>query len=531
MSGRLSLALAMLATGAALLVASAAAGEAPKGGTLRLGAVFDVDFVDPALAYFPQSVQIGYATCAMLFNHPDAPGAAGTRLVPEVVDRYTVSRDGRTYTFDLKRSFRFHTGAAVTAQSFADAVNRNAQPRLGSPAAPYMREIVGAAAVIDGKAQSITGVRLLDRYRLQIRLTRPVGDFTARLAMPFFCPILPNTPVDPKGVDNPAGSGPYYVAERIVNQRVVLRRNPFYRGDRPANVDQIALTIGEPSQACVTAVEEDRTDSCLIVLPAAHRTLADKYGINRPNGQYFVSPGLTTEYVIFNHARPAFKGPGQIPLKRAINYAIDRPAMARAWGYLAGKRTDQMLPPALARRASIYPLEGADPATARKWLARAKLKPKVLVLYASSSGPPRVAMAQVLAYNLKQIGIEVDVRFFDTATLSQKAAMPGEPFDLLQLGWAADYPDGAGFLVGLLASGGVNLDDPRLHRRIDAANKLTGEARRKAWADLDVELMRDNPIWAPYVHIQRRTFVSRSTGCVVLHPVYGFDIAAACKKR
>ena len=207
--------------------------------------------------------QLGFATCAKLFNYPDAPGAAGARVVPEVVDRYTVSRDGRTYTFVLKQTFRFHTGARVTAQSFAAAINRLAQPRLESPATSYLREITGAAAVIDGTAQSISGVQVLGRYRLQIRLTRPVGDFTARLTMPFFCPILPNTPIDSPIVNDPPGSGPYYVAERVVNQRVVYRRNPYYRGNRPANVDQIVLTVGEPPDACLIAVEENRKDNCL----------------------------------------------------------------------------------------------------------------------------------------------------------------------------------------------------------------------------------------------------------------------------
>jgi hypothetical protein len=65
---------------------------------------------------------------------------------------------------------------------------------------------------------------------------------------------------------------------------------------------------------------------------------------------------------------------------------------------------------------------------------------------------------------------------------------------------------------------------------MDAANRLTGEARRRAWADLDIDLMRDNPPWAPFVHTQNRTLVSRSTGCVLVHPVNGLDIAAACKK-
>ena len=370
MGRRLVLTLAVPVVGTALLVASglarpaeggAAAVGATKGGTLRLSSVFDVDSVDPGLAYSINSWLLQYATCAKLFNYPDAPGAQGTRVIPEVVDRYAISEDGRTYTFDLKRSFRFHTGARVTAQSFADAFNRDAQPQLASPATVYLRDIVGAARVLDGTAQSISGIQVLGPYRLRIRLTKPAGDLTARLTMPFFCPILPRTPVDRNGIDNPGGSGPYYVAERIVNQRLVLRRNPHYRGSRPTNVDEIVLSFGETSDACVTAVEQDRNDNCLILLPSAYRGVADRHGINRPNGQFFVAPGMSTEYVVFNHERPAFKGPGQNPLKKAINYAIDRPAMSRAWGYLAGKRTDQLLPTSIARGAHIYPLGGLTP--------------------------------------------------------------------------------------------------------------------------------------------------------------------------
>ena len=115
-------------------------------------------------------------TCAKLFNLPDVSGAEGTNVVPEIVRTWRVSRDRRTYTFDLKRTFRFHTGAHVTAQSFADAFDRDAEPKLHSPAVDFMREIAGVAAVTSGTAKSISGIRVLGRYRLQIRLTRPVGD-------------------------------------------------------------------------------------------------------------------------------------------------------------------------------------------------------------------------------------------------------------------------------------------------------------------------------------------------------------------
>jgi peptide/nickel transport system substrate-binding protein len=487
MTRRLSVCLAMLVTVTALLVASPLAGpstETTKGGTLRVSSFADLDLVDPALVYDPWSWEIGYATCAKLFNYPDAAGVAGTRVVPEVVDRFKVSEDGRTYTFALRQTFRFHTGAAVTAQSFADAFNRVAHPRMKSPATAYMGEIAGASAVIDGKATSVAGVRVLGRYRLQLRLTERVGDLTARLTMPFFCPVLPDTPIDPAGIDSPAGSGPYYVAERIVNQRIVLKRNPYYRGSRPSSVDQIVWMIGEPPDACVTSAEADRIDRCAIVPPASHRAFAAKYGINKAEGQYFGRPGMSTEYVAFNHARPAFRGAGQIPLEKAINYALDRHALARAFGYVEGKRTDRMLPPALGRPGHDYPIAGADVVTARKWLARAGLKPKELVLYTTNTSFG-VGVAQVFTSNMRQLDIEVEVKYLDFPALWEKAGTTGEPFDVVFVGWTTDYADPAGYFVPLLhgaslrPTGNLNrsyLDDPTVNRRIDAANRLTGAA-------------------------------------------------------
>jgi len=549
MAGRLSLSLCMLAIGATLLVAAALAhsaggagdaAEAPKGGTLRLSASSDVDFVDPALAYAPDSWPIGFATCAKLFDYPTTAG--GTRLRPGVVRSTSVSRDRRVYTFDLKRSFRFHTGAAVTARSFADAFNRVAIPRLKSPATPYMQEIVGAVAVMRGKAPTISGVRVLARYRLQIRLTRPVGDFTARLTLPFFCPVLPNSPVDPAGMNDPPGSGPYYVAERVVNRRIVLKRNPYYGGERRTNVDKVVWTVGGSEQACLLATEQDRIDLCVsegvpAIPSTAFRRLAKQYGVNRSGGRFFVGARLQTWYLAFNHDRPAFKGPGQIPLKKAINYALDRPALVRPFGYLGGRPSDQLLPPALGRDTRVYPLQGADPTTARTWLARASMKPRTLVLYASNNSFG-VGIAQGLRANLKQIGIELEIKYFDFGTALDKAGTRGEPFDIVMGAWSADYADPAGFLGPLLdpklrESGNLNVAyfvRPWASARIAAANRLAGEARRRAWADLDADLIRRDPPWAMILQTTDRNFVSRSLGCFQHHPVYGFDIGALCKK-
>src|SRR5262249_18330529 len=156
-----------------------------------------------------------------------------------------------------------------------------------------------------------------------------------------------------------------------------------------------------------------------------------------------------TNFFAFNHDRPAFAGPGQIPLEKAINYAIDRPALARVYGYLGAKRTDQLLPPFFGRDESIYPITGADPAPARKWLPKAKLKPTRLALYATSSATG-VQIAGIFAFDLEQIGIDVDVHYFSLGTELGKAGTRGEPFDVAFNSWAVDYPDGGAFFGPLL---------------------------------------------------------------------------------
>ena len=96
-----------------------------------------------------------------------------------------------------------------------------------------------------------------------------------------------------------------------------------------------------------------------------------------------------------------------------------------------------------------------------------------------------------------------------------------------------DYPDAAGLFVPLLSREGpldLAIDDSRIGRRVEEANLLTGETRRRAWADLDVDLMRDDPPWVPFAHTQRRFFLSKSLGCFVPHPILGVEITALCKK-
>ena len=511
---------------AGLLATAALAGPAAKGGTLRISFGRDVESLDPALLYSSDGWQMEFATCARLYTYPDKPAPAGSSVVPEVASGFPkLSQDGKTATIVLKRTYRFHTGARITAANFVAAFNRDANPKLQSPATAYMQEIAGVTAPRP--------------YTLQIRTTRFVPDLVSRLTMPFFCPVAANTP--PQEIDRPLGSGPYFVSSHVPNRQLVLSRNPFYRGPRPANVDRIVRTV-DGLEECRIAVEQNQLDYCGAGVPLGdYRDLAAKYGVNRTGGQFYFNPLLGTSYFAFNHDRPAFRGVGQIPLKQAINWVLDRHAMVAAAGYLGGKRTDQILPPAMGRDAKIYPLGGVTErslAKARALLAKAKIKPERLVLYAPSFATP-AAIAQIFRYDLRKLGIDVDIRYSASyGAQSAKTSVRGEPYDVVLSGWLVDYADPITFFTTLNGylikpAGNTNeayFDRPKYNREIERIDGLSGEARVEAWANLDVEMMRDDPPWAPFMTAAGRDFVSKSVGCYVFNPVFGFDLAAACKK-
>ena len=526
------LSLLALCAGVALFVSAAFAhpqGQSRSGGTLRLLWGVEPDYVDPALATGARgSSMLLFAVCAKLFNTLPDRETGRAPIAKEVVRSYRVSKDGRTYTFELKRTFRFHTSEPVTAQSFADAFNRNARLGQNSFASRrgLMDEIVGAKAAI-AERTSISGVQVLGRFRLRIRLTDPAGDFVTRLTMWSFCPILPGTPIDPAGIDKPPASGPYYVAEHIPNRLIRLERNPNYHGGRTANPDQIVWTINADAGERLRVTEEDRNDFTPVFgYPDAvvHR-LADKYGVNRPGGRLLRLPsGLTTYGFAFNPRpnRPAFAGSEQAPLRKAINFALDRRALANTHPYLTVRRTDRLLPAQLTQAPRLYPLNGPDLNTARKWLARAKRRPKEITLYAPNNFPWGVASARVFTANLKELGIEVTTRYFDFTTLGEKLRAPGEPWDVAWLPWGAWYLDPAGAILPLLR-------DTRYETRINAVNQVAGPGRAKAWADLEADLMRNDPPVATYADATALVLISQNLGCRSSLPQYEFDLGAVCK--
>jgi ABC-type transport system substrate-binding protein len=526
---RLGLSLLALGVGVALLVTAAFAGprvDSQRGGTLRLMWGAEPESIDPAVAIG----NVGgwtllYATCAKLFNAVQDPDTARTRIVPEVVRSYRISDDGLTYTFELKRTFRFHTGAPVNAQSFADAFNRTAHPRMSSAAVRrgFFDEIAGIDAFEQGAAESISGVQVLGPYRLRIQLTRRTGDLVARLTMPFFCPILPGTPIS-RAPLVPPGSGPYFVAERVSQRRMVLERNRYYGGNRTANPNRIIWTIEPDSDERIRATERNENDfTAVFNYPdAVVRDLQGRYGLNRSGGQLLRLPSITSYMFAFNTRSAAFKGAATAPVRKAINYALDRQALARSHGLLSARRSDRLLPPDLSEGRRIYPIVRPAPKAARKALYRAKQPPKTLTLYTANFAYS-VVNAQVFKSNLRALDIDVRIEYFSFPELLARLIREGEPWDVAWLPWSMWYADPAGSLLPLV-------NGTRYKARIDAANRVTGPERAKAWAKLEADIMRNDPPVAVYAEASTLILLSKSFGCYRPVPRYDLDLAAACKK-
>ncbi len=91
-----------------------------------------------------------------MFAYPDKPPPEAYRFVPEVATgRPEISRDRKTYTFTLRKDFRFSDGTPVRASAFARAIHRTLAPEVNSPTlssgAQHTRDILGADDVLAGK--------------------------------------------------------------------------------------------------------------------------------------------------------------------------------------------------------------------------------------------------------------------------------------------------------------------------------------------------------------------------------------------
>jgi peptide/nickel transport system substrate-binding protein len=516
------LSLFMLVTGVALLAAALSVGaatsatkkagsaEALKGGTLKLNeANADFDFVDPGLAYRTDDWAMLYTTAEQLVSFPEKAGAAGSQLYPQAATSFpNVSKDGKTYTFHIRPGLRFSDGSAVTAAAFQRAWERNLSPKMGSPLGVNVGTediVVGGQAFLAGKTQHISGIKA-SGLTLTFHLVKPNPTFVSILGMQWFDAVKPNMPYSSQGLNTFASAGPYYIASRDPGRSTVLKRNPYYKGSRPANPDQIVFTPNVNIDQSLLQVKAGQADLDIGGLPpTATADLGAKYGVNKSH--FFVGPTSCVNYIAINTAKAPFDN---VNLRKSIEYAIDRPAQVRLLGKYAGKRTAQILVPGIPgyRPFNAYPLAGADVAKAKQ-VGGAAIAAAATINVVHTTSTYSTNRAQVAEFNLKQVGFKINDEAVPSTNFYQVVETKGTSYNLTTNGgWCADYFDPYDYLNVLFdgrkiqAANNVNytfFNSPAFNKGLDHAASLSGAARATAYANLDQELMTKYAPVVPYL--------------------------------
>jgi ABC-type oligopeptide transport system substrate-binding subunit len=514
----------LVAVLAAVLVPAGSAGT-PTAPVLRLASSEDVGTLDPQAEWTANlnSFTLLRATCTTLMAFPERFAARGDAVSPDgAVAAPRVSSDRRTYTFVIRPDLRFSDGRAVTAAAYARAIERLRDPVMHPPTQQFS---------VSFYAADIAAIHARGRV-LSLTLRSPAGDLLTRLAMPVFCPVPRDTPSDPDGIPLTIGSGPYHLVEQVPARSILLGRNPFYRGPRKAEFGSISVAIGGTPQSLFQDVARGTYDYAFDPVPRdLARQAVAQYGVGR--GRLFYVPSISLFYSLLNLRSPLFRD--NLPLRKAIGYAIDRPELFRPYPFGA-HRSAQLIPPGIAGfspAANVFPITGADVRTARR-LARGHLRGRHAVLYSLPS-PDNLRQSEIIKYNLGQIGLDVEIRPFSFSALFTKLADPAERWDLTGgISWFADYPDPSDFMTPLFTTlpGGYwnlsGLNDPGLNRRVLAANRLLGPRRIRAFARIAHDLVRDVVPVVPLGAGQGMRLVSARVGCVHFEAGVGVDLSALC---
>jgi peptide/nickel transport system substrate-binding protein len=313
-------------------------------------------------------------------------------------------------------------------------------------------------------------------------------------------------------------AGPYYIASRDPGRSTGLKRNPYYKGNRPANPEQIVFTPNVNRDQSLLQVKAGQSDMDIEGLPAtATAQLGQQFGVNK--GRFYVGSTSCVNYMGMNTARAPFNN---VALRKAVNYAIDRPAQVRLLGAYAGKRTSQLLVPGIPgyKPFNAFPLAGADVAKAKQIGGAAiAAAPTLNIVHTTSTASTN--RAQVAEFNLKQIGFKVNDLPTPATNYYQVIQTKGTTYNFVTNGgWCADYFDPFDYLNVLfdgrkIAAANNNnytyFNNASFNKGLDHAASLSGSARAAAYAKLDKDLIQKYAPIVPYLLPTNDYFVSSRT--------------------
>jgi peptide/nickel transport system substrate-binding protein len=410
-----------------------------------------------------------------------------TRLAPGLAASWETA-DHQTYRVKLRQGVRFHNGHELTSEDVVFTFTSMMDPAFASPWRGAFRDLASVVAI--------------DRYTVDFVLHQQSGSFLPNLVFK----------IVPAGSgrelrDHPIGTGPYSFVSYAVDDRVVLKAFRDYFDGLPRNLGIVLKIVPDD---IMRGLELRKATSDLVVndLPPDMVYQLEKEGLALTK-----SPGVDYQYLGFNLRDPVLK---DVRVRQAIGHAIDRQAIVDHLRRGLATVANGMLPAANWAHEENVTLLDYDPEHAMALLDDAGYpdpdghgpKPRFSLTYKTTSLEFPRLQAAVIQQNLRDVGIELDVRSYEFATLYDDILKGNFQMYALQwVGGALADPDilRRVFHSQQLPPAGFNrghFSDPEVDRVIDEASKATDyETRRQLYGRVQ-QLIAEA---APYISLWHRT--------------------------
>ncbi len=448
--------------------------------------------------------------------------ADGVDLEPKLAERWTVSPDGKTITFDLRKGVVFHDGTPFDSAAVVFTFERFLKPdhpnRPKNPC-PYGSNFSDIEKVV---------AEAPDRVVFTLRRTSVVMLYNFTL---FAAHIVSPAAVRKYGArfpTNPVGTGPYRLSRWDRDVRMVLDRNEGYWGPKPA----IARFIVLPVKSSQTAIEKLKKGEVQVV---DHPTLADVQALEAdPRTKVDSQSSLTVSYLGFNLRKPPYNDPN---FRRAVSLALDRRTLNELAYHGLAEPAANLVPPALWKNACPTPPYEYDLEKAKECLRKVPLESREIELIHMTFSRPYVPeplrAAEFVKDQLRKIGLEVRLIGYDKAAYDQKYKEPNHPMYLL--GWIADIPDPDNFYYPLLHGDSKDdmnasfFDDPEFNDAVKRAQTESDPGRRNGLLAKAYARYREELPTIPLVHVKQVIGLSRRVE-YRMHPIETRFYAASWAK-
>jgi oligopeptide transport system substrate-binding protein len=441
---------------------------------------------------------------------------------PDIAERWDVSDDGRTFTFQLNRRATFHDGRPVTAEDVKYSFERALSPSTASVVAEnFLGDIVGARDVARGRTDELEGLRVIDSSTVEITIDEPKQYFLFKLTYPTAY-VVDRRQIEAnprRWTRNPNGTGSYRLADWDLGNRIVLEAyENHHLGAPKLKTVRIELSGGS---ALIDYIN-DRLDVTGIGLDDLDRIQDPSDPLN---AEYQRVERQSINYIGFNTSVPPFDDP---KVRQAFAMAVDRQRIAEVVLQDAIPVANGILMqgvPGFTPEDKTYPY---DPERARELLEESEYAgdmPSITLAESGAGATVGPTTEAILQYWRDNLGIRVDVQQADAGTFFRD--LDQGRYQMFHLGWIMDYPDPENIL-DLLFHGSSPQNQTRYQN--DEIDRMLEEARVEADTERRIELYQEverilveEGVWIPMffdvAHVLVKPYVS------------GYEVTSAIVER